>query len=180
MRRGLAIGIAAVLLLAGCSSEPPPEPTPVIGAAQGKGFILAMALPADRFADGVAIEVRTTLTWVGPAPTGVIWGSGSGTVTFSFAELTGRHRSIGAGGTDDCARHEFAQGVATPIPFGKSGGWGAEDPDARFYEAYFRDPQLHLPPGRWRIIARANGFLADCAANAPELDLQVALEFAVG
>ena len=101
-------------------------------------------------------------------------------VTFSFAEMTGRHRTIGAGGTDDCVKREFAKGIATPIPFGKSGGWGAEDPDAAFYEAFFRDPQLHLSPGRWRILAHAGGFLAECAADAPELDLRVTLEFGVG
>ena len=172
--------MVAVLLLAGCSSEPSAEPTPPTAVAQGNGYILAMALPADRFAEGDAIDVRTTLTWTGPAPKGVIWGSGSGMVAFSFAELTGRYRTIGAVTTDDCAKHEFAQGIATPIPFGKSGGWTDEDPDAPFFEAFFRDPQLHLPPGRWRITARANGFLAECVGDAPELDLRVALDFGVG
>ena len=178
-RRFCAATIVAALLLAGCSSEPPPD-EPLAAVAQGGGFVLAMTLPTNHFVIGDAIDVRTTMTWSGPAQNVVLRASGSGPVAFIFQELTGRRRILGGAMTADCAQHPFAQGVATPIPLRKSGGWSADDPDAPFYEAFYRDPQLHLPAGRWRVMAEVDGYLADCSDNAPRVKLRATLEIGVG
>jgi hypothetical protein len=177
--RGIGVLLVTAALLGGCSSEPPPA-TPPAAIAQGDGFVLAMTVPTDHFALGEAIDVRTSLTWAGPAPNAAIWGSGSGPVVFLFEELTGRRRMIGGAMTADCARHPYVQSVATPIPFHKSGGWNADDPDAAFYREFFADPLLRLPAGRWRVMADLEGLLAECAANAPRVSLKAVLEIGVG
>ncbi len=107
MLRPLLTGILAAALLGGCTSEPPPAPTPLTAVAADKGFVLSMAVPSDRFAVGQAIDVRTTLTWTGPEPTVTVWGSGSGPVGFLFEELTGRQRRIGGAMTSDCGQHRY-------------------------------------------------------------------------
>jgi hypothetical protein len=104
MRRGLWVGIVAAALVVGCSTDPSPDATPPTAVDQGKGFVLAMAVPTDHYAVGQAIDVRTTLAWTGPAPNATIWGSGSGPVSFLFEELTGPHRKLGGVLTADCAR----------------------------------------------------------------------------
>jgi hypothetical protein len=180
MRRGLGAALLTAALLAACSSQPSPDQTPPTAIAAGQGFALAMGVPADHFAVGQAIDVLTTLTWTGPAPKATIWGSGSGPVIFLFEDLTGRHRMPGGAMTADCAKHPFAQGVATSIPFHKSGGWIADDPDAAFFREFFADPLLRLPAGNWRITADVEGMLAECAANAPTISLRAALEIGVG
>ena len=71
--------------------------------------------------------------------------------------------------TTDCRPHELAPGEPMRRPFAKSGSWSADDPSAEFYEAYFRDPLLRLPPGRWEITA-VTGFTAggdDCGDGQP-------------
>jgi hypothetical protein len=139
-----------------------------------------MAVPADHFAVGQAIDVRTTLTWTGGAPNVTIWGSGMGPVGFLFEELTGPKRTIGGVMTSDCSRHSYDRGVATAIPLGKSAAWGPDDPDAAFFQEFSADPVLHLPAGRWRITADLSGYLAQCDANAPGISLKAVLEIEVG
>jgi hypothetical protein len=180
MRRGLGATLVIVAaLVVGCSSDAQPDASPPTAIAEGQGFVLAMAVPTDRFALGQAIDVRTTLTWTGAAPNGTIWGSGMGPVGFLFQELTGRKRSIGGVMTADCSRHSYDRGVATAIRLGKSAAWSADDPDAAFFQEFAADPVLHLPAGRWRIIADLSGFLAQCDANAPGISLKAALEIEV-
>ncbi|HEX5823288.1 MAG TPA: hypothetical protein VFY18_02410 [Candidatus Limnocylindrales bacterium] len=176
IRAGL---IVLAMLIGSCASQPSPEPTPPTAIAQGQGFVLAMAFPADHFAPGDAIDVKTTLAWIGPAPNVTVWGSGMGPIGFMFEELTGRHRMMGGAMTADCVRHPFPQGV-TAIPLTKSGGWTGDDPDAVFYSSFYADPQLHLPAGRWRITAELDGTLAECAMDAPGVSLKAVLEIGVG
>ena len=179
MRRELCAALVLAALLGGCSSDPAAE-TPLTTVAQGQGFVLAVALPTDHFTSGQAIDVRTTLTWTGPAPNVTIWGSGMGPVGFLFEELTGRQRKIGGVMTADCSQHSYVRGVATPIPLGKSAAWTAADPDAAFFQAFAKDPLLHLPAGRWRITAELSGYLAECAMDAPGVSLKAVLEIGVG
>jgi hypothetical protein len=170
----------AALFVVACSSEPSPDPSPPTAVAEGKGFVLMMAVPTDHFGEGQAIDVRTTLTWTGPAPRATIWGSGMGPVGFLYEELTGRKRTVGGVMTADCAQHLYDRGVVTPIPIGKSVGWSEDDPDAPFLREFARDPLLHLPAGRWRISADLDGLLAPCDADAPAIKLQAVLEIGVG
>jgi hypothetical protein len=181
MRRGpgAALAMAAALVVA-CSSEPSPDASPPRVVAQDKGFVLVMAVPTDHFAEGQAIDVRTSLTWTGPAPTATIWASGMGPVGFVYEELTGRHRSLGGVMTADCAQHLYDRGVVTSIPLNKNVGWSEDDPDTAFLREFARDPQLRLPAGRWRITAQVDGLLAPCDADAPALKLQAVLEIGVG
>ncbi len=179
MRGELGIALVLAAVLGACSNDPAPA-TPPTSVAQGQGFVLAMAVPADHFAVGQAIDVRTTLTWTGPAPNVTIWGSGMGPVGFLYEELTGRQRKIGGLMTADCSQHHYIRGIATPIPVGKSAAWSADDPEASFFEEFAKDPLLHLPAGQWRITAELGGYLAPCEAGAPSISLRAVLELGVG
>ena len=183
MRGGLRAGLAsaaALLLVVACSNEPSPQASPPTAMAQDQGFVLVMAVPTDHVADGQAIDVRTTLTWTGPAPKATIWGSGMGPVGFLYEELTGRKRTMGGVMTADCAQHLYGRGVVNAIPIGKNVGWSEDDPDAAFFREFARDPLLHLPAGRWRITAALDGLLGPCDANPPAINLKAVLEIEVG
>lgn len=39
------------------------------------------------------------------------------------------------------------------IPFSKTKGWGADDPDAEFWEEYAKDEELKLPNGKYYLKA---------------------------
>ena len=167
----LVLGLAAFSVA--CDAEATRGDAPASARAEGGGFILETSVPRRLWGPDEAIQVVTSLTYAGPAPRATIWASGSGVVAFDLVEVGGRRR-MGGAATSDCASYPYERGVRTAVPFAKSGGWTGEDPDAAFYAAFFRDPQLHLPIGRWRITASASGFLAECEMNAPQLELKLA------
>jgi hypothetical protein len=88
-------------------------------------------------------------------------------------------RLIGGGSDAACAVHEFKRGILQRSGYRKSGGYSETDPDAAFYRAFFADPLFRLPPGQWRISVVADGFLAECAMNAPRLTLKVSADILV-
>lgn len=174
-RRLAPLALASLLIVAvsGCDLGATDEPTAIGGRTTAAGFVLEVRLPSQTFAAIDAIPVATTLTWTGQPGEGRIWGSGSGPVTFAIEEVGGGRRMMGGAMTADCRMTDFPAGVPTEIPFRKSGGWPAEDPNADFYTAWFKDPVLHLPAGRWKLTVSAGGFLAPCEQGARALQASV-------
>jgi hypothetical protein len=176
---GGLVSAALVLVLSACGSAPAPTdaPSPIGFQAFSQGFVLQVSTPGEVWSSADAIVLMTTLTWTGVAPNGTLWGSGSGPATLAFEEVGGAGRSMGGGGTDDCASTVYARGVAVPIKPGKTAGWDAGDPNAAFYEAWARDPLLHLPPGRWRLTLGVDGYLNTC--GGPPVRMSIPLEIIV-
>ena len=176
-RRLLPLALAALLAVAvsGCDvgSTTSDEPMAIGGRATAAGFVLEVRLPSQTVAAIDAIPVATTLTWTGAPGQGRIWGSGSGPVTFAIEEVGGGRRTMGGAMTADCAMRDFPAGVPTEIPFRKSGGWTGEDPNADFYAAWFKDPLLHLPAGRWKLTVSVGGYLAPCERGARAIEAAV-------
>ncbi len=142
------------------------------------GFALAMRIGSDVVDAGAPIDVAATLTWEGAEPTATIWGSGMGPVLFALEQLDG-DLELGGMMTADCAQHEYARLAPVQIPYVKSGGISADDPNAGFYRAFFADPVLRLPAGRWRVSANVSGFLLPCEMNAPVVDIRLEAEILV-
>lgn len=175
VRARAVLAAVVILVAAACDAGPSStdEPAAIGGRVVANGFVLEVRLPTQTFAPTDAIPVTTTLTWTGAPGGGRIWGSGSGPVSFTFTEVGGARRMMGGAMTADCAMKEFAPGVVTSIPLGKSGGWTGEDPNAAFYEAWFRDPVLHLPTGQWQLRVSVGGFLAPCELGAKTIEATV-------
>ncbi|HUQ79232.1 MAG TPA: hypothetical protein VM427_10240 [Patescibacteria group bacterium] len=170
-----ALGASVILVAAACDAGPSStdQPVAVGGRVVAEGFVLEVRLPSQTFATTDAIPVRTTLTWTGAPGGGRIWGSGSGPVSFTFNELGGAGRTMGGAMTADCGMKEFPAGVPTEITVAKSGGWTGEDPNAAFYQAWYKDPALHLPAGRWQMRVSVGGFLAPCEMGARTIEASV-------
>ena len=179
-RRG-AVAAIVLALVAACGQAPTPSgPTgqPIVVVGRDAGFALSMRVGSDVVDAGVPIDVSSILTWEGAAPSATIWGSGGGPVSFSL-EQVGGPLNIGGAMTADCAKHEYARLVPTAIPFQKSGGYTADDPNAAFYRTYFADPVLRLPAGRWKLTAIANGYLKPCDMNARQVNITLQAEILV-
>lgn len=176
VRPALAVVAAVVVLVvASCDTGPSStdEPAAIGGRVVAEGFVLEVRLPTRTFAPTDAIPVTTTLTWTGGPDRGRIWGSGGGPVSFTFTEVGGARRMMGGVMTADCKMKEFAPGVATVIPLGKSASWTDEDPNAAFYQAWFREPVLRLPTGRWQLRVSVGGLLAPCELGAKTIEAAV-------
>jgi hypothetical protein len=174
-RVSTALAAALVVAMAGCSSPAPSSPStggsqPIDARVESNGFVLRVALPSATYDSADPIPVETTITWVGPAPIGRIWGSGSGPAFFAFKEVGGAGREMSGPVTADCAVHDFPAGVPVAIPLRKGASWTDKDPNAAFYRAWSQDPVLRLPPGTWQLRVSAGGLLAECSAAAPPFE----------
>jgi hypothetical protein len=148
----------------GASSANPPIEAPSISASDESGdFRLELVVEQDRYRAGQPILADATMTYIGPASSIGLLGSGTGIVTTSIRQLDGAIQQGGAS-TSDCVRYELLRDEPMHVPFSKSGGFADDDPLADFYRAFFEDPLLRLPAGRWEISA-STGFYAggeDC------------------
>ena len=186
--RPASITLLALLLVA-CAS--PGAPTPSVPHAPGSGespsvaapraaagdaqFQLSIRAGRDRYRAGEPIEVSAALRYLGPDERLVLSGSGSGLVLFSLEQVDGP-LDTAAVATSDCARHGIGQGERA-FRFAKSGGYSADDPDAAFWNSFFRDPELRLPAGTWRVTARASFFVGDdCSGRPRDLAATITLE----
>jgi hypothetical protein len=179
------LAILAALTTAACGGTPVPsvvaealpEGPPIASDVDGR-FRLDFALPKRTFTEGEAIEGTATLSILGPG-VGNIGASGGGPIGFGIAEARGR-RMMGPASQADCQAFQIANGAPITSVIVKSGGWSAEDQDAVFYEAFFRDPELHLPVGSWIITAFASFSEGDCSANPHALSAPIRIEVVPG
>jgi hypothetical protein len=170
-----AIVALAAVLAAGCGAPPgspaagspssvePATSNPSTGTAPSSGpvgaadvdgpFRLELVLPRATWSTSEPVEAQATLRYLLPG-TVELGGSGAGVLGYSALELDGTRR-MDAAWQGDCARWPLGGGAPITTGLVKSGGWSGDDPNAAFYEAFFADPEYHLPAGRWLITAHA-------------------------
>ncbi|HWP62851.1 MAG TPA: hypothetical protein VNO86_05220 [Candidatus Binatia bacterium] len=143
--------------------------------AHDEAFELVLRLPRLDWAEGEPIEVEAQLTYTGPQPTVVVSGSGSGLVLFGLEQVGGPIR-IGGAATSDCVPRTLERGIPLVVPYQKSGAFSNDDPKAAWYRAFFADPLLRLPAGRWRLTASADFFTGPpCGGDRHTLEVGVEL-----
>jgi hypothetical protein len=172
MLRTVAVALVLLLVTAGCGAAPVPLPVEVTDV--DAGFRLTISAPRTLYRSDEPIDIGATLTYIGPEAVGQVTGSGSGVVHFRLEDLDGP-LDMAPVITSDCARHRFDRGVPQQVPFQKSGGWSADDPNAAFWKAFFEDPVLRLQPGRWRVIAEASFVVPDCGGEQQLLEAPLEL-----
>ena len=132
-----------------------------------------------RYASGEPITAEATLRYTGITGRTEAWGSGGGLTGFGLEQLDGAHK-VGPAFQDDCAQHVLAPEIRTR--FEKSGGFGADDPDAEWMRAFLMDPAFRLTAGRWRVFALADFYatpgqaVPGCGGQHRTLEASVVLE----
>ena len=127
---------------AGCSALAPSD------------YRLSITTDKDQYAVNELIIAFGELTYLGSQPT----------VDIQYLDLPGGPIMFGVrqvGGSIDavpephamCSGTQLERGQPLRVPFTKFGGWNNADPNAAFYESYFKDPELHLPAGQWEVYA---------------------------
>lgn len=169
--------------MAGCAAptlSPPASSTVAPTASYGPVETTAtdgmfrLTAHADHATDhtGDAIGMQAIVTYLGPAATFAAYGSGpssgGGLVAFDVQQLDGPLAIHGVSPLDCGPQPALVANEPQTFPFVKSGGF---DPSASadFWSRYFADPLLHLPPGHWSLIARADILGPDCSRPAHQL-----------
>ena len=170
---------ATAIALAACTSAPSPSAVlpsnPELAAGQVIEGDITLAATVDPaiVAAGEEINVVAELSHGRPEPL-VVSGSGSGIVFFRVTRVEDGLSSGPPISSSDCARHELPPGEPTVVPFTKSGGWSAEDPNPAFLRTYLSEPELTLPPGTWRIDITTGGMLGE-GCTGEQLSHELAL-----
>jgi hypothetical protein len=167
--------LAAVLAVAGCDMLPGGA-GPMARDAD-ESFELLLQVGSTRYTANQPIDLSATLAYLGPEAGIDLAGSGSGLISFSAKQLDGRLQ-IGGAQTSDCKAYRLNRGQPLEVPYMKSGAWSNDDPDAAFYQAFFKDPVFRLPPGRWQIFATAEFYEKECPGESHGLgaDLTIVVD----
>lgn len=169
--------MAALLcaLMAGCAAPtgiptllPTVAPTASYGAVETTvtDGLFRLTAHADQatYRTGEAIGMHAVVTFLGPAATFPASGSGSGLVNFDVQQLDGP-LAIQGTWTADCGQHPaFVADQPQTFPFTKSGAINSSA-STDFWNSYFADPLMHLPAGRWRLVAEAEISGVDCSLS---------------
>jgi len=138
----LLFGIVLAGSNAACSASAPSD------------YRLSITTDKDRYAVNEPIAAFGELTYEGSQPTEDIQylDLPGGPIMFGVRQVGG---SIDAAPEPHamCSGTQLERGQPLRVPFTKFGGWSNADPNAAFYESYFKDPELRLPPGQWDVYA---------------------------
>lgn len=162
------------------SADPSQPPSPsvepageAVAEASDELFRLIVRSPASAYAPGQQIDVTADVIYVGPGDAETIYHAAS-PVGWRITQLDGP--AAMEGGMDlPCLTTALDAEEPLRLPFQKAGGIDDTGP---FTRAWFEEPGLQLPAGRWRITAEMNVALGDCAGAAHRLS--AAIDLVVG
>ena len=193
MIRASRILAALVLVASACSSPVQPTPTalpspdtstdetpattldaqPVSATGSDALFTVTVSIPSAQVTATTAIEPVARFGYVGPLAS-VDVHHGAPLVYWSIHELGGQRAMIG--GVDTvCLQSTLVAGQIAKQEFAKSGGI-SEDPRTGFDLAWFRQPLLRLPAGRWSISATFDGTLGGCGGERHQVSAAVEVD----
>lgn len=171
----IATPISSAIATAVATDSASGEAAPVETVKEGR-FELELSLAKATYRGADAITGRAALSVTG-GKAAVIGGSGGGPLAFSYDEVGGT-RHMDAGWDSSCGSFTIEPGAPITSALTKSGAWGAHDPNAAFYRAFFADREVHLPAGTWDVSARASFSEGNC--SGPSHDMTATLRIVVG
>ena len=156
MKKLLLLTLALIFLLAlsACGGESAnAEPTPVAnepvsGESISNDFRLRLHADKSVYRTDEAIQIHATIEYIGEKETQNMEGGGSVLV---FSVTDGADFNMDGLWLTELRRYGFKKGVEYVADFVKSGGYDAYDPMADFWEEFYDQEELFLPPGTYTV-----------------------------
>jgi hypothetical protein len=139
--------------------------------ARNGDLILTLSSPKSVWTTEEAIEIVATLRYVGDQDQLDLRGGG-GPIQFSLWQLEGGDAVLGGGQSEPCRQYPVGPHSPLVFPFAK---FGVVDDEPPFDRAFFDEPRLLLPPGRWEARAWLQYGIGEC----DDLNLEVTIEIDV-
>ena len=137
-------------------------------AAEDALFRLVLTIPKLEYGATEAIEPVARLFYRGPDASIKIY-HGAPPLPWSIEEIGGTRKMEGIV-EQLCESTELPAAAPLESPFAKS---GALDPVAGFDVAWFKEPELRLPVGRWTISVSSEISIGDCGGEPHRLTAAV-------
>ncbi len=177
-----SLGILAVVVASAFwvgRANPPATPgVGQIGFTVDGDFELTITTDRATYQETDVIEATASLMYRGSADHIQIFDSGY-PIGFGIEQLGGT-LAVKPGGRQPCRTQTLDRGKPMTVPFRKSGAYSAEGPDIRFKAAYFANPLLQLPAGKWRIYAVASFSEGQCGGTEHSIEAGVTVEVQPG
>ncbi len=161
----IAVGLLIVsLLLTACgmkAEKDKQQEKDLIASTKDELFQLSIYLDKDTYTADEAIFCYATLEYIGDKDSITVY-SGDPLVGFGIKD-----DKLFQGGyvvNQILMPTTFSKGQIVKYDFSKNGGWSGDDPNAKFYEEFYRDPNLILPVGEYEISAEIN-----CSLNQEDI-----------
>jgi len=165
--------------LASRPTRPPVTPapsldlTPVMDAAGDDQFQITLTLPQAQAMTTTSLLPVAEFSYLGPEDSTPIF-NGIPLVLWRI-QAVGGSRAMETVVEDVCFRSELRKGVIIRQDFMKS-GLSTDDVTVGFDQAWYVQPQLKLPGGRWAISATLDFDLGDCGLEHRAIQATVEIE----
>ena len=140
--------------------------------ARSGDLVMTLSSPRSTWSTEEAIQIAATISLDGERDEVDLWG-GAGPIVFSLRQISGGSAETGGGQDLPCIAYPVSQEAPLVVPYAKAGA--IEGPP--FDLAWYQDPELHLPAGRWKARATFNGSVDDCGGD--RVEMTVAIQFEV-
>lgn len=125
-------------------------------------FVLKLLADKASYTTDEAIQIRATLEYVGEKDTVTIW---HGIPYISFSLTDGADFNVDGIIMTVLTSTELNKGEVYEFDYVKSGGFSADDPNAEFWEKFYREEDLRLPAGTYTVSVRGAFSLSEDVAN---------------
>jgi hypothetical protein len=169
--------IAAVVIGAALVLRPAVGPAadgPVTATTDDGMFRLGLTTPRSSYSTVDEIDPVASLIYLGPDPVRTIYHAVH-PMSFRVEEIGGG-RAMDGGGDQPCNHTMLTKDEVVGQAFSKAGS-PTDDPSVGFARAWYADPILRLPAGRWRVIVELAIAVDGC--GGPRHDVTVANEITV-
>jgi hypothetical protein len=144
------------------------QPTAIIGANSvtqtTDNFVMTLNSDKGIYTTSDIINIWGTLEYIGESDTIEIW-HGCPFMLFSISD--GNDFNIEGWVVDILASSVLQRGRVYHFEYQKSGFWSADDPDAEFWENFFNEPDLKLPPGEYTITLHGGFGFTERISDSP-------------
>lgn len=150
MKRILTIAMCILLLFTGCVRKVDTRSSEKkeVFTKEDDKFKLQLFINGTEFKSTDKIDIYATLEYIGDKDEIRIW---HGEPYFNFTITD--HKDFNTGGTTLSVLKStvLKKGEEYKFPYGKNGAFNGDDPDAEFWEAFYKEKDLYLPKGEYTI-----------------------------
>jgi hypothetical protein len=140
-------------ILISCGKKTETKGTSITANYKDKLFNLTLYVDKDTYSKGEAIQCYATVEYICEDDSITVYSSDP---LVGFGIKDDKYFDGGYTANEILMATTFNKGETKSYDFVKSGGWSADDPNAEFYEEFYKDKKLILPPGKYQLSAAIN------------------------
>jgi hypothetical protein len=160
--------LITLLFLVACNSNPETPGEHTLEVSEGKFvsednmFRLTMYLDKLEFNHDEKINIHSTLEYIGKKNNITIW---HGYPYINYTITDGKNFRTGGTTMTILTSSQLKNGEIYEFPYKKTGGFSEEDSNADFLREFYKEKDLYLPKGKYKVIVYCDFSLNEDSPN---------------